>query len=201
MSWTCNKIKINLSVVVTTSVVCAVGASVATSSTDFSFQNLVFLEFIWIFSSKNHFKINISPILNPNLNKWIPLKPAHQDLSMNTKGTFQFLRNFQLQFNLIFSEEIIQYSRTFCTTSPNVMELKPMHPSSSRAFQRHQQHNLKHPSSVDLITTKQNKTNYLLPSWIDRFPPPSKSPFKIEKHPDSSIRKEVQLIHIVHRQT
>jgi hypothetical protein len=45
-------------------------------------------------------------------------------------------------------------------------EIKPMHPSSSRAFQRHQEHDLKHPSSVDLITTKQNKTNYL-PSWID----------------------------------
>ncbi len=40
-------------------------------------------------------------------------KPAHQDLSNNTEGTFQFLRNFQLQFNLVFSEEIIQYSRTF----------------------------------------------------------------------------------------
>jgi hypothetical protein len=26
---------------------------------------------------------------------------------------FQFLQNFQLRFNLIFSEEIIQYSRTF----------------------------------------------------------------------------------------
>jgi hypothetical protein len=44
---------------------------------------------------------------------------------------------------------------------------KPMHPSSSpRAFQRHQDHNLKHPGSVDLIRTKQNKTNYR-PSWID----------------------------------
>jgi hypothetical protein len=42
---------------------------------------------------------------------------------------------------------------------------KPMHPSSSRAFQRHQEHDLKHPSSVDLITTKQNK----LPSFIDRL--------------------------------
>jgi len=40
-----------------------------------------------------------------------------------------------------------------------------MHPSSSRAFQRHQGHNLKHPGLVDLITTKQNK----LPSFIDRF--------------------------------
>ncbi len=32
---------------------------------------------------------------------------------------------------------------------------KPMHPFSSRAFQRDNEHNLKHPSSVDLITTKQ----------------------------------------------
>jgi hypothetical protein len=51
--------------------------------------------------------------------------------------------------------------KNFCTTSPNVMEPKPMHPSSSRAFQRHQEHDLKHPSSVDLIITIQNKTNYL----------------------------------------
>ncbi len=42
---------------------------------------------------------------------------------------------------------------------------KPMHPSSSRAFQRHQEHDLKHPNLVDLITTKQNK----LPSFIDRY--------------------------------
>jgi hypothetical protein len=38
-------------------------------------------------------------ILNPNLTKEIPLNPAHQDLSNNTKGTFQFLQNFQLQFS------------------------------------------------------------------------------------------------------
>ncbi len=71
------------------------------------------LEFIWIFSRENHFKINISHILNPNLTKQIPWNPAHQDLSKNTKGTFQFLRNFQLRFNLIWMDEIIQYSRTF----------------------------------------------------------------------------------------
>jgi hypothetical protein len=34
-----------------TSMACAVGPSVTASSTDFSFQNLVF----WIFSSRNHF--------------------------------------------------------------------------------------------------------------------------------------------------
>ncbi len=58
--------------------------------------------------------------------------------------------------------------KNFCTTSPNVVEPSPYTPpaldsSSSRAFQRHQEHDLKHPSSVDLITTKQNK----LPSFID----------------------------------
>jgi hypothetical protein len=41
------------------------------------------------------------------------IKSYSSDLSNNTKGTFQFLQNFQLQFNLIFSEEIIQYSRAF----------------------------------------------------------------------------------------
>jgi hypothetical protein len=45
---------------------------------------------------------------------WInPIKTSHQDLSNNTKGTFQFLQNFQLWFNSIFNEKIIQYSRTF----------------------------------------------------------------------------------------
>jgi hypothetical protein len=42
--------------------------------------------------------------------------------------------------------------------------------SSSRAFQRGQEHDLKHPSSLDLIIstnkTKQNKTNKQ-PSFID----------------------------------
>jgi len=61
----------------------------------------------------------------------------------------------------ISNEEIIQYSRTFCITTPNAVEPRAMHLSSSRAFQRHQEHDLKHPGSVDLITTKQNKTNYL----------------------------------------
>jgi len=39
-----------------------------------------------------------------------------------------------------------------------------MHPSSCRAFQRHQEHGLKHTSWVDLIPTTQNK----LPFFIDR---------------------------------
>ncbi len=45
-------------------------------------------------------------------------------------------------------------------------ETKPMHLSFSRAFQRDQECNLKHPSSMDIIST--NKTNKL-PSCIDRL--------------------------------
>jgi hypothetical protein len=38
---------------------------------------------------------------------------------------------------------------------------KPMHPSSSRAFQKDQEGNLKHPGLMD-FTTKQNKQNTFL---------------------------------------
>ncbi len=48
-----------------TSVAYAIGPSVTMSSTDFSKHG--FLEFIWIFSGRNHLKINISHILNPIL--------------------------------------------------------------------------------------------------------------------------------------
>ncbi len=72
-------------------------------STDFSFQNLVFeiyLNFQWQESLKNHYLPHSE-------------SKSYQIICINTKGTFQFLWNFQLWFHLIFSEEIIQYSRTF----------------------------------------------------------------------------------------
>jgi hypothetical protein len=47
-----------------------------------------------------------------------------------------------------------------CKSKPD--GTKPMHPSLLRAFQRHQEHNLKHPGSVDLITIKQNKTRCVI---------------------------------------
>jgi hypothetical protein len=60
---------------------------------------------------RKRFKANTLKILERSST----LNPAHQDLSNNTKCTFQFLRIFflKLRFNFIFSEEIIQYSRTF----------------------------------------------------------------------------------------
>jgi len=41
-----------------------------------------------------------------------------------------------------------------------------MHPFSSRAFQRDQDHDMKHPSSVDLISPNKTKQTNNLPSWI-----------------------------------
>jgi hypothetical protein len=54
---------------IVTGVACAVGPSITTSSTDFSFQNLVFKNLFEFLAAKNHLKINISHILNPNLTK------------------------------------------------------------------------------------------------------------------------------------
>jgi hypothetical protein len=104
---------------------------------------------------------------------------SSRSFQQHQKGTFQFLRNFQLRFNLIFKEEIIQYSRTFAHKS-KCHRTKPMHlppPFPSIAFQRHQEHNLKHPSFPKTPRTqseafefrgshkyKQNKQ----PSFIDR---------------------------------
>jgi hypothetical protein len=97
-------------------------------------------------------------------NKFHEILLINQDLSNSTKGTIPIIRNFQLWFNLIFTKEIIQYSWTSKCHGTKCMQ------SSLRAFQRHQEHNLKHPSVVvDLITikTRENK----LPSFMDRYLP------------------------------
>ncbi len=53
----------------------------------------------------------------------------------NSKGTFQFLQNFRLWFSLIFSEEIIQYSRTFAPQVQNkCMEPSPCTPPCRKSF-------------------------------------------------------------------
>jgi hypothetical protein len=64
---------------------------------------LIFPLKIWFFffffkfsAAKITLESNMSHILNPTFTKKITLNPAHQDLSNNTKGTFQFLLNFQL---------------------------------------------------------------------------------------------------------
>jgi hypothetical protein len=61
-----------------TSVACTiVGPSLTTFSTDFSFQNLSFFGNLLEFSAgRNHLKINISHILNPNLTKLNSIKSS-----------------------------------------------------------------------------------------------------------------------------
>jgi hypothetical protein len=68
-----------------TSVACAIGPSVNTSSADFPVQNLVF----WNLSESKSYQINSIKSC------------SHRDLSNDIKCTFQFLQNFQLRFNLI----------------------------------------------------------------------------------------------------
>ncbi len=55
--------------------------------------------------------------------------------------------NFQQRNHSIF--------KNFCTASPNIIEPSPCTPPCQELQKRHQAHNLRHPSSVDLITTKQ----------------------------------------------
>jgi hypothetical protein len=91
------------------------------------------------------------------------LNPAHQDLSNNTKCTFQSLRNFQLGFNLIFSEEINHILELLHHKSKH-HETKLVHPSSLIAFQRDQECDLKYLRLVDLISTNKTKQT----TFIDR---------------------------------
>jgi hypothetical protein len=78
-----------------------------------------------------------------------------------TKGTFQYLENFDLESNLIFSEKIIQNSKTFALQVQTPWN-QANAPLLQRAFQRDQERNLKHPNSMDLISRKQNKQTTLL---------------------------------------
>jgi len=57
------------------------------------------------------------------------------------------------------------------------MEPKPMHPSSSRAFQRHQEHDLKHPSS-EIIQYSKTFAPQVQKSWNQAH-----APFLIQSFP------------------
>jgi len=105
-----------------TSVACAVGPSVTTSSTDFSFQNLVLKKIIWIFSGRNHFKIWIQ-VYQINSIKSCSSRSFQQHQShipIPPKFSATILFNLQWRNHSLF--------KNFCTTSPNVMEPSPCIP-------------------------------------------------------------------------
>jgi len=137
-------------------VVCAIDPSVNTSSTDFSFQNLVFgiyLNFQWQKSFKNQY-LPHSESKSYQINS---IKLCSSRYFQQHQRHIPILLKFSA--TIIFSEEIIQYSRTFgpqVQTSWNQAHA----PLLVETFQRHQEHNLKHPGLVDLIITEQNKKNY-----------------------------------------
>ncbi len=95
------------------SVACAVGPSVTTFSTDFSFQNPVFLN-LFEFSAAEITLKSICPTF------WIQILPNkfHSILLIKIfpttpKAHSNSSQIFSYDFNLIFNEKIIQYSRTF----------------------------------------------------------------------------------------
>ncbi len=131
-------------------------------------SQLIFPSKTWFFGIYLNFQQQKSlknQYLPHSESKSYQMNSAHQDLSKNTKGTFQFLRNFQLRLDLIFSEEIIQYSRTFALQvqtswnqahAPLLVKNFPKTPRTwSEASWFGGSHN---------YNTKQNK----LPSFIDR---------------------------------
>jgi len=91
------------------------------------------------------------------------IKYCSSRLSQQYQSPFQFLRNFQLRFNWIFSEEIIQYSRTFAPQVQTWMERSPCTAPHWELSKDTKNTIRKNPGLVDLISTKakQNKTNYL----------------------------------------
>jgi hypothetical protein len=154
-------------------------SSVITSSTDFSFQNLVFWN-LFEFSAKKPLKNQYLPQSESKCYQINPLNPTHQDLSNNTKGTFQFLWNFQLQFNLIFSEEIIQYSRTSTpqvqtpwnqADAPLLLESFPKRPRTPKGSQFSGSHKYKTNKLPSFIhRCEDNEKNWVLvchvPWWF-----------------------------------
>jgi len=103
-------------------------SSVTTFSTDFSLQNLGFLEFIWIFSCRNHLKINISHILNPNIYQINSIKSCSSRSFQQHQRYIPIPLTFSatIEFNFLWRNHSI--FKNFCTTSPNVMEPSPCTP-------------------------------------------------------------------------
>jgi hypothetical protein len=146
----------------------AVGPSVnlSTSSTDFSFPKTWFLGIYLNFQRQKSLQNQYLPHFESKSYQINSIKSCSSRPFQQHQRHFQFLQNFQLWFNLIFSEEIIQYSRTFAPQVQTPWNRANAPPPSLRAFQRDQERDLKHPGSVDLIST--NKINKL-PSFIDRY--------------------------------
>jgi hypothetical protein len=117
----------NIAMFIFTNVACAVGPSVMTSSIDFSFLNLVFLEFIWFFNGRNH---------------------------PHSKS-----KSYQINSIKSDSSRPFQQHQRHIPILPKFSWNQAHPPLIIKSFSKNI--DLKHLGSMDLITIKQNKTNYL----------------------------------------
>ncbi len=126
---------------------------------------LIFLSKTWFFKTFLNFQWKKS-----FLNRYLPHSESKSyqinSIKSCSSRSFQLLRNFEWQFNLIFSEKIIQYSKTF----PLQFQLlwnQAHAPLLAESFSK--THDLKHPSSMDLITTKQTTFIDRLGDWWEEL--------------------------------
>jgi hypothetical protein len=122
----------------------------------------IYFNFQWQKSLLNHY----CPQSESKSYQINPLNPTHKDLSNNTKGTFQFFGNFQLWFNLIFSEKIIQYSTTSTLQAQTPWNQAHCTPPPQELSKENK--NAIWKILVWWIPSIQNKTNKLS-SFVDRL--------------------------------
>jgi hypothetical protein len=121
------------------------------------------LEFIWIFSGRNHLKSNISHIPNPKSYQINSIKSCSSRSFQQHQRHIPFSPKFSATIYLIFSEEKAFNIQELFHHKSNAMD-QAHAPLLIKSFPKTPRTRSKHPGSVDLITTKQNK----LPSFLDR---------------------------------
>jgi hypothetical protein len=147
------KIWIKISLLTITRVACAIGPSVTR-------PQLIFPSKTWFFGIYLNFQGQKSL-----RNQFFPPSESKSYQINSIKSCSS--RSFQQHQRHIPIPQIFWMKKSFniqelLLCNSKCHETKPMHPSSSRAFQRDQEHHLKHPSSLDLISTKQNNLTTLL---------------------------------------
>jgi hypothetical protein len=130
-------------------------------------SQLIFLSKTWFFGvylnfqRQTSFKNQYLPHPESKSYQINSIKSCSSRSFQQTKGTSQFLWSFQLQFNLISVKKLFNIQELLHSKFKQHGTML-MHASSSRTFQRDREHDLKHPSSVNLISSKQNKQTTLL---------------------------------------
>ncbi len=95
---------------------------------------LIFPSKIWLFriylnfNGRNHLKIQYFPLSKSKSYQINSINSCSSRSFQNIKCKFQFFGNFQLQINLIFSEQIIQYLITFALQVHHIMDPNPCTP-------------------------------------------------------------------------